>query len=252
MISCDSTKQSGKEDEMYRAAVRLIVACLLAAGIAVPALAIPIAESGGSVRSVRDFDKVEISIQGEVILTQGATESLEIVASADDLARISTVVSMGTLRIRSVRPDDSPRGRITYKLTMKSVAALTTTSSGSISAERIETDRLAIAIHSSGPVMIGTLSARTLEVEISSSGDVTVAGTVERQTVNSSSSGEYRAEDLASREAKVTLSSSGRATVRVSDQLTGSLSSNGDLRYRGNPPRVNVSTSSSGKAIGLE
>jgi len=237
---------------MYRTAVRLAFVCLLAAGIALPSLALPVAESSGSVRSVRDFDKVEISIQGEVILTQGATESLEIVASADDLARISTAVSMGTLRIGSVRPDDAPRGRITYKLTMKSVAALTTSSSGSIRAGRIETDRLAIAIHSSGSVTIGTLSASTLVVEISSSGAVTVAGTVERQTLKSSSSGEYRAEDLASREATVSLSSSGRATIRVSEQLTGSLSSSGDVRYRGNPPKVTVSASSSGRLVKLD
>jgi hypothetical protein len=237
---------------MYRTAARLGLACLLAAGIALPALARPIAESAGSVRSVRDFDKVEISIQGEVILTQGAAETLEIVASAADLARISTAVSMGTLRIGSVRPDDSPRGRITYTLTMKSVAALTTSSSGSIRAERIETDRLAIAVHSSGPVTIAALSASTLVVEISSSGAVTVAGTVGRQTLRSSSSGEYRAEDLVSREATVNLSSSGRATIRVSEQLTASLSSSGDVRYRGSPPKVTVSASSSGRLVKLD
>lgn len=237
---------------MHRTALRLIVACLLAAGITVPVPAIPVAESAGAVREVRGFEKVEISIQGEVILTQGTAESLEIVASADDLARISTVVSMGTLRIRSVRPDDSPRGRITYKLTMKSVAALTTSSSGSISAERIETDALAITIHSSGSVTIGTLSARALAVEISSSGTVTVAGAVERQALKSSSSGEYQAEDLASREATVNLSSSGRATIRVAEVLTGTLSSNGDLRYRGNPPKVSVGTSSSGRLVKLD
>ncbi len=236
---------------MHRSAVRLVLACLLAAGIAIPALARPVGELG-AVRDVRGFDKVEISIGGEVVLTQGATESLEIVASSDDLARISTVVSMGTLRITSVRPNDSPRGRITYKLTMKNIAALTTNSSGSFSVERIETDALAIATHSSGSVMIGSLKARTLAVEISSSGAVTVAGTVERQTLRSSSSGEYRAEDLASREATVTLSSSGRATIRVSDQLTASLSSSGDMRYRGNPPKVTSTASSSGKMVKLD
>jgi hypothetical protein len=237
---------------MSCATKRLLLCVLLVAVIAAPAFAMPPAESGGAVRDVRDFDKVEIGIQGEVILTQGATESLEILASTADLARISTVVSMGTLRISAVGPDEFPRGPITYKLTMKRIAALTTSSSGRFSAERIDSDALAISIHSSGSVTVRTLSARTLAVEISSSGSVTVAGTVDRQTLKSSSSGEYRAEDLASREAMVTLSSSGRATIRVSEQLTARLSSSGDVRYHGSPTKVVADASSSGKLVKLD
>lgn len=234
---------------------RRVVRCafvLLVAVIGMPAAAFPAGETFGTVRDVHGFDKVEIGIQGEVILTQGTAESLEIAASAEDLARISTVVSMGTLRIAAVRPNDSPRGSITYKLTMKSVSGLATNSSGSISAESIEADGLALTIHSSGSITIGSLNARTLAVEITSSGAVTVAGTVERQTLRSSSSGEYRAENLASREATVNLSSSGRATIRVSERLTAKLSSSGDVRYRGNPSKVLADASSSGKLVKLD
>jgi hypothetical protein len=159
---------------------------------------------------------------------------------------------MGTLRINAVRPDDSPRGPFTYRLTMKQITSLETNSSANITVQKIETDRLGIAIHSSGSAAIGTLKARSLGVEISSSGIVTVAGTVERQVVRSSSSGEYRAENLASRGATVELSSSGRATIRVSEQLTAKLSSSGDVRYHGNPPKVTSTASSSGKVVKLD
>jgi len=237
---------------MHRATVALISALLSAAALALPLAALPVTDSGTSVRDVRGFDKVELSAAGRLVLVQGSTESLEIEASAEDLARISTSVSLGTLRIGQVRPGDSPRGPITYRLTMKNIAGLATSSSGTIEAARIDTETLALATHSSGSITVGTLAARTLAVEISSSGNVTVAGTVERQTLTSSSSGEYRAEDLASREAVAKLSSSGRATLSVSETLTGSVSSSGDLRYRGNPTRVTVTTNSSGRVVKLD
>lgn len=237
---------------MRRYVVSGLILLLLAAASAAPASALPAPESGAAVRDVRGFDKVELSVPGRLILTLGSTESLEIEASGADLARISTVVSLGTLRIGQVRSNDSPRGPITYRLTMKKVAGLATSSAGSIEVARIDTDVLALTVHSSGSIAVETLSAKTLAVEISSSGNVTVAGTVDRQTLKSSSSGEYRAADLASREATCNLSSSGRATIRVSEQLVAMLSSSGDLRYRGTPPKVMVNASSSGKLVKLD
>lgn len=237
---------------MRQSTIRHLASLLLVMALAAPAYAFPVGESGTAVRDVRGFDKVELSVPGKLIVTQGATESLEIEASAADLARISTVVTMGTLRIAQVRPNDSPQGPITYRLTMKNIAGLSTNSSGSIEVARIDTSVLALTVHSSGSIAVGALSAKTLAVEISSSGNVTVAGTVERQSLKSSSSGEYRADDLASRVATCTLSSSGQATIRVADELVGTLSSSGDLRYRGNPAKVSASTSSSGVLVKLE
>jgi carbon monoxide dehydrogenase subunit G len=173
-------------------------------------------------------------------------------ASADDLSRISTGVVARTLRIAQVSPGRSPRGPVTYRLTMRSIAGLATSSSGSIHATTVETDTLRITISSSGSVIIDSLAARTVDVIISSSGDCTLSGTVDRQTVRISSSGEYRAADLASREASVQLTSSGEATLRVAERLEARISSSGDVRYRGNPPRVTTHTSSSGRVIKLD
>ncbi len=229
---------------------RIAIVLFLAA--ALPALAVPVAETSGSVRDVRGFDRLDLGTSGDVVLTQGPVESLEIVASAADLDRISTVVSGGTLRIGTVRPGDSPRGRVTYRLTMKNIAALSMNSSGSLGAGRIETDGLRILINSSGSVTIGSLSARTLDVVINSSGSVTLTGTVDGQSLRSNSSGEYRAADLVSREASVVLQSSGRATVRVSERLDGRISSSGSVRYHGSQAKVTVNATSSGRLVKLD
>jgi hypothetical protein len=228
-----------------------LVACLLAA-VCVSATAFPPSETGSSVRDVHGFDRVELTIRGELILTQGDTESLVIEASAADLALIATTVRGTTLQIAQVNPGPGPRGPVTYKLTMKKIAGLSASSSGNIRAASIEADSLRIVISSSGSITVDRLAARTLEVTLSSSGSCTVVGTVDRQTVQLNSSGEYRAENLASRVASVGLSSSGSATMRVSESLDARLSSSGNARYRGNPPTVTSHTSSSGRLIKLD
>jgi hypothetical protein len=216
------------------------------------AAAFPAAETGSSVREVRGFDRVELSTRGALVLTQGGTESLEIDASAADLAQIATEVSGGTLRISQVNPGPGPRGPVTYRLAMRKVAGLSTSSSGSIKAASVETDALRISISSSGPIAVDRLEARTLDVTLSSSGNCSLAGSVERQAVHLSSSGQYQAGDLASREASVNVSSSGSATVRVADRLDVVISSSGNVRYHGNPSRVTPRISSSGKLLKLD
>jgi hypothetical protein len=229
-----------------------LLAFCFAIALALPAEAQPAVEGGGAVRDVRGFDTVEISIVGEVILTQGSTESLEITATADDLARISTVVRQGTLYISRMWPDDNPRGPITFRLSMKTISGLRTTSACRIRSDAITTDSLRISIQSSGSVEVKRLIARTLDVEMNSSGDCSLAGSVDRQSVLINSSGEYLAADLASREATLKLNSSGRATIQVADTLSASLSSSGDVRYHGSPAKVTSTAASSGRVVKLD
>ena len=116
----------------------------------------------------------------------------------------------------------------------------------------LECTSFTVEISSSGNLTMAILMAETINVRISSSGNVEIAGgQVQEQAITISSSGEYRAEDLASAEAQVTLTSGGSVTVRVSDQLSGRLSSSGNLYYIGNPT-VNVTTTSSGRAVQVD
>jgi hypothetical protein len=228
-----------------------LVAGLLVA-VCAAAAAFPSAETGSAVRTVHDFDRVELTISGELILTQGDDESLRIEAAPSDLALITTVVRGSTLQIGQVTPGPGPRGPVTYRLAMKKIAGLTTGSSGNIRAASIEADALRVVSSSSGRIVIDRLTARTLEVTLSSSGGCTIGGTVDRQSIQLSSSGEYRAENLTSRVASVGLSSSGSATVWVSESLDARISSSGNVRYRGTPPKVTSNTSSSGRLIKLD
>jgi hypothetical protein len=210
------------------------------------------ARQTGSVRDVRGFDSVSFNTSGELIITMGDREALEIVARESELTNIVTEVRGGTLFIgrEGTGPGFSFSPPV-FRLTMKTIAGLETHSSGKIAANSLRASSLRIQISSSGGISIDSLAADSLDVQISSSGSFSVAGRVERQTIRLSSSGSYLARNLASRTARVKVSSSGNATLRVSDSLEADITSSGDVRYYGNPPQVDGNVTSSGRLVRL-
>ena len=221
-------------------------------------------------RTVSGISGVELAMQGDLFIELGSSESLRIEAEDNLLEYIQTEVSAGTLVIENQRMVNLRNSKpINYYLTLTKLDSIRISSSGNIQAPDLQSERFSVTISSSGSISMGDLACTSLKVEISSSGEFTMGnltaetidvrisssgsieiagGQVQEQEITISSSGQYRAEDLASAEADVTLTSSGTATVRVSDQLNGRLSSSGNLYYIGNPS-VNVSTTSSGKAV---
>jgi hypothetical protein len=221
-------------------------------------------------RSVSGISGVDLATIGELIIAVGDTESLRIEAEDNLMEYIETEVRGGTLRIES-RDNVNLRNTepIKYYLTVMELDTIEISSSGDIQApdleaesfsisidssgdlemEDLETDTLDVNISSSGDLTMGVLNANSLDVDINSSGSLDIAGgEVKTQNITSSSSGKYTAEDLASDEAEVRLNSSGSATIWVRDRLRATLSSSGDLRYRGDPT-VDATTNSSGDVI---
>jgi hypothetical protein len=221
-------------------------------------------------RSVSNITGVELTMQGTLHITTGASESLRIEAEDNLMEYIQTEVRLGKLVI-GTRPGINlhPNRPINYYLTVTGLSSVVISSSGDIETDDQQSGSFSITISSSGNLSISSLDCTTLQVKISSSGDVKITklvaettsvtisssgnldilgGQVQQQDITISSSGEYHARDLESVTANVVLSSSGEATIRVSDHLGGRLSSSGNINYSGNPD-VSISMTSSGRAI---
>ncbi len=201
-------------------------------------------------RSVSGLSGVELTMQGTLYITTGSSESLRIEAEDNLLEYIQTNVRGGKLVIGTRQGINLRASRpIKYYLTVDELNSITITSSGDVEAGDLQATSFSATISSSGNLSISSLEGTKLEVTISSSGNVDISGgQVRTQNVTLTSSGQYRAKELASAEADVTLTSSGEATIRVSDHLSGRLSSSGNVRYIGDP-RLDVRTTSSGRAI---
>lgn len=239
-------------------------------------------DSGGSVtvrgsgnivqetRAVKGISGVEFSLPGTLHIKTGSAELLNITADDNLMPYIETNVGLGRLVIGS-RPGTNlqPTRTINYDLTVTDLNLVTISSSGDIEVEPLQARSFSITVNSSGNISLPSLDCTSLDVKISSSGDIKLAqlkadsisvdisssgnldiqdGQVKRQDIRISSSGEYHARNVESTSANVILTSSGTAIVRVSDRLTGRLSSSGNINYIGSPD-VNVSMTSSGRTV---
>lgn len=221
-------------------------------------------------RAVNGFDKVTLSGIGEVILTQGTTESLSIEAEDNLVPYFETTVRSGTLEIgikSGMVVSVQPTRPVVFHLTMKDVRGLNLSGSGSINVPgAVKTDQLelkisgsgainlnsvtagvlATTITGSGSVNVSALAAKTLASTITGSGKVTLAGHVMEQLLVVNGSGKYEASNLDSQTMAITVRGSGNSVIKAALALDVNISGSGDVRYYGNP-KVNTSISGSGK-----
>ncbi|MGH2772298.1 MAG: GIN domain-containing protein [Actinomycetota bacterium] len=160
----------------------------------------------------------EVSIRGSatLMIDQTGTESLQVEAEDNLLEHLRSDVVGRRLElglkpgvsIESTRP-------IIFRLTVARLAAVQGSGSGEID--------------------IKALSGDSIEIGLSGSFDIKAAGSVTRQSLNISGSGDYSAEGLDSKEAQVQISGSGEAVVKVADKLDVSVRGSGSVRYSGSP-----------------
>jgi hypothetical protein len=94
-----------------------------------------------------------------------------------------------------------------------------------------------------------SLNVRELDVKVSSSSTVRLSGKAKYQDIAISSSGDLLAFNLDGEDADVRVSSSGKAEINIHGKLDAKASSSGKVIYKGNPEKVFVDTSSSGRVI---
>lgn len=203
-------------------------------------------------RQLSGVHGVTLSTFGDLTITIGNQESLQIEAEDNLLPYIETEVRSGVLTIRTkpninVRPTRSVR----FNLTAKRMDALTVTSNGNITAPALQADRFAATISSNGDILLAGLEADSLQVKISSNGNLTInGGEVKRQTVDLTSSGQYKAGAMRSQSADIRLSSNGGATIWVTGSLNARLSSSGNVSYYGRPA-ISAATPAGGRLVSL-
>ena len=203
---------------------------------------------GHETRSVQDFHGVELDTLGELTITLGSEESLDIEAESNLLPYFVTAVKNGILVIRQdANTNLQPTLPVRYELIVKDLDNLSVRSSGNIHAPVLTGEQIQLDVRSSGNIYLDGLDSDQLEINISSSGNIEIQeGQVKEQDVTLSSSGDYEAGDVRSESATARISSSGNATLWVTEQLNVTLSSSGNVNYYGRPD-VSERTTSSGR-----
>jgi hypothetical protein len=190
-------------------------------------------------RPIKGFTGVALDGSGEVIITQGAGESLSIEAEDNLLPLITSVVDDGVLGLDFNRGDwrdvIRPTKPIRFFVTVHDLDALDLSGSGTIRAGAVESPDLAVTVSGSGDVTLDEFRGESLTARLDGSGNITAAGQSQRLEVSLTGSGKIDAGSLESQTASVSLGGSGDVTLWVRSQLDVSISGSGTVNYFGQP-----------------
>jgi hypothetical protein len=191
-------------------------------------------------RPVSSFSTIVLEGAAEVVINQGASESLTIEAEDNLLPLIASEVSDGVLHLYLGRPGSrdvvSPTQPIRFLVGVKDLGALYLAGRGSIHAGALQVPNLKVNMSGSGDVTLDELRAETLTVTLNASGNFTASGETHRLEVFLEGTDQVvDAGDLESQTALVSLGGEGDVTIWVRSQLDVSISGTGTVNYFGQP-----------------
>lgn len=185
---------------------------------------------------VSDFDRLSFSGIGNVIITQGETESLKVEAESNVIERLK--ISSGGKKLDIGFKNNFfniiPTKPINFYLSVKDLREISISGMGSIKCDNLTTDNLLVDSSGVGSIDMG-LATTVLEVALSGAGKVNFTGQTQSQSIDISGAGSYNAKEFASKDCEISISGLGRAIVNASDTLDVKMSGFGSVEYVGKP-----------------
>ncbi|MDW3191662.1 MAG: head GIN domain-containing protein [Cytophagales bacterium] len=197
-------------------------------------------------RKLKSFSSISVGEAIDVEVKAGNEEKAIVEVDGTSPDNVLTEVFGSRLKIR-MRQGNWRNVSVRVYVTYKELEEIDVSSAADLSSDGpIKSESLEIEVSSAGDVEV-EVDVEELEVRVSSAGDLTIEGKAIKQYVRVSSSGDYDGYDLESEEAEVDASSSGDARVFVTKELEADASSSGSVYYRGNPTKVYADSSSGGR-----
>jgi hypothetical protein len=195
------------------------------------------AQAATETRSVANFDEVVFAVAGEVNIQQGPRETLTLEAEPAVLRKITTEIHGRRLLIGVAPGGIDTQQPIRMKLGVRTLRAFESRTTGAISIGALSSDSLALVLAGGGSIRLDRLeNARSLEVQITGTGDVAIGGgKVTAQQLAISGIGNYVAPKLASERAQVAIDGSGDVQLAASSTLAVRIGGIGHVRYHGDP-----------------
>lgn len=196
--------------------------------------------------TVRDFNRIEFSGVGEMIVTVGERESLSVRTDENLQDLIEVEVRDNTLHIGQ-RPNTSFYNptELIFTVTVPELEALDLSGAGSVVIDDIEGDSFSIDASGATEIELNNVDVDSLTVEISGSGSASVEGRTNDLEISISGAGDFSGYGLESENAQIDISGAGSAEINASDEITGDISGAGGVTYHGNPS-VDVDVSGAG------
>ncbi|WNH09525.1 head GIN domain-containing protein [Thalassobellus suaedae] len=181
----------------------------------------------------------------DVYLTQDHNESILVEADENLHELIITEVIDGVLKIHTKKNI----GRATSKkviVNFKAISSIISTSGSDVySTNTINAEELKLKT-TSGSDMTLEVNTSVLNCKSTSGSDLRLSGKTERLIAEATSGSDIKAENLIAESSQVKATSGADITVNTLKELTAKATSGGDIKYYGNPEKVDKTDSSSG------
>lgn len=188
-------------------------------------------------RPVSGFHEVRFSTAGELFITQGDLESLQIEAGRNIMPHIITEVKNGVLLIGMDNTSwNSYISRpMIFNLSVKDLDGINLSGAGNIETEELISTDMNIDLSGAGNISVENLQANSVDSNLTGAGNISLAGAVPMQIVLLTGLGYYQADDLESNNVFVEVTGAGSATVWAVDSLDVQITGAGSVSYYGSP-----------------
>lgn len=229
--------------------IKLIVASLLGLLFASCNIDFGVAGNGNVQTEQRtvngSYNEIDISRGLDVYLTQDETESITVQADENLHDIIKTEIDGNVLKIyteENISFSEAQKVMVSFRSVSK-ISASSGSDVYSTNTFNAESIRL---VTESGSDMKLNINAQTIDCSSSSGSDLKLSGTAIHLMAEASSGSDINASDLNVERSRVKASSGADITVNTSKELHASASSGGDIKYRGNPEKVEKTDGVSG------
>ncbi len=201
-------------------------------------------------RSVGDYDAVALAGWFDVDLVAGNEGEITLRGEENLLEYIKTEVKNGKLVIKvekgvNLRPSNWKQG-IHITVPIESINSATLSGSGDIVGKTtLKASNFTTNMSGSGDITLA-IEANSVTATMSGSGDIRLSGKTSDLEIRISGSGDIKSYDLEAEFVEVTISGSADVEVTANQALKARVSGSGDIRYRGNPKKLDSKTSGSG------
>ena len=218
--------------------------CLVTLPLTLPLAAQAASVSGSGkvsteTRSLADFQAVALNGSVDLVVRQGAAQSVLVQADDNLLPLLETVVEStaqgATLVVRWKKGQSLyTRSKVLITVVLPRLSALSASGSGDIRVEPFNTPALKLSLSGSGDAKLQSLNTADFGINISGSGDVAANGSATKLSISIAGSGDVRLADLKSDDVTVSIAGSGDAAVNANKTLEVRIAGSGDVSYSGN------------------
>lgn len=199
-------------------------------------------------KSVTPYSEISVAGSCDIIYEQKSNQKPYLRIEIDDNLQqyVKAQVKNGVLQVsldgRNIQPSKFRAYTNSASLTKVRIAG-----SGDVTLKNeVKSPTLNISIAGSGDLTAENLLCNDFSISIAGSGDAQLRGKATNSNISISGSGDIDAGNLVTKNTICSIQGSGGARVYATEELTAKISGSGDIRFKGNPIKLNKTVRGSG------